>query len=394
MTSPAPSPDDGPRLRLAYLDGLRALAALWVVFDHAWFYWFGQRAFPGWRGLVHNWMLYGHLAVDVFIVLSGFCLILPVARGGAIKGGAVGFFARRARRILPPFYAALVLSGLLHWVGRLEGHHGEPTTVAGALVNGLLLQDLFPAMNSQFNLPFWSVAVEWKIYFLFPLLVGILRRAGVPALLAVAALLAAAYTVLLHGVFPGMTLELTCPWYLFLFGMGVGAGWVSTRPHCPRALVAGAAGVALPVALVLLWRGPILSGDAHRFIALLPWTDAAIGALVSCALILLATASPGTAAGQMRGALAARPLVFCGTFAYSLYLCHFPLLGTSLRLLAPHLSRLPALAQFWAYALVSLPFVLLASYLFFLLFERPFLNTRKRETMAETAQDAALAPAP
>ena len=62
-------------------------------------------------GLLTNWLLYGHLAVDVFIVLSGFCLMLPVARsGGALADGARGFFVRRARRILPPYFAAFTIS--------------------------------------------------------------------------------------------------------------------------------------------------------------------------------------------------------------------------------------------------------------------------------------------
>lgn len=395
MASPIRPAGDGPRLRLGYLDGLRALAALWVVLDHAWFYWFTtQPVFAGWRGMVNNWILYGHLAVDVFIVLSGFCLTLPVARGGALKGGARGFFARRARRILPPFYASLVLCGLLHWLGRTAGHDGPPPTAWGTLANALLLQDLFPAVNSQFNLPFWSVAVEWKIYFLFPLLLWTLRLAGISALLAAAALLAVAYTLLLRAVFPGMTLELTCPWYVFLFGMGVSAGWAASRPDVSRRLVPWTAGAALLGAVFQFSHFPLLSGDARRFIAHLPWTDVAVGALASCLLILLAAAAPGTWADRARGALSARPLVICGTFAYSIYLCHFPLLGTTHRLLAPHLGGLSPLMQFWAYALVSLPCVLAASYLFFLLFERPFLNTHKHEPPAETARDAALAPAP
>ncbi len=34
---------------------------------------------PGLHGLLFNWLNYGHLAVDGFTVLSGFCLIIPVA---------------------------------------------------------------------------------------------------------------------------------------------------------------------------------------------------------------------------------------------------------------------------------------------------------------------------
>jgi hypothetical protein len=43
---------------------------------------------------------------------------------------------------------------------------------------------------------------------------------------------------------------------------------------------------------------------------------------------------------------------------------------------------------------IGLPLILGISYLFFLAVERPFLNTKKHETLAETARDAALSPAP
>ena len=102
------------RAHLDHLDGVRGLAALFVVLHHAWLLTadhFPIAAETGLLGLLTNWLLYGHLAVDVFIVLSGFCLILPVARsGGALAGGAAGFYRRRARRILPPYFAALTIS--------------------------------------------------------------------------------------------------------------------------------------------------------------------------------------------------------------------------------------------------------------------------------------------
>ncbi len=69
------------RQRLAGLDGLRGLAALYVVVNHVFL-----RAFPGypvdhapfWAG----WFIYGRFAVVVFIVLSGFSLALSPARHG------------------------------------------------------------------------------------------------------------------------------------------------------------------------------------------------------------------------------------------------------------------------------------------------------------------------
>ncbi|WP_410959855.1 acyltransferase family protein, partial [Salmonella sp. SAL4356] len=56
----------------------------------------------------------GHLAVSIFIVISGFCLALPVvAAGDRMRDGSLNFFKRRARRILPPYYGALAFSLLL-----------------------------------------------------------------------------------------------------------------------------------------------------------------------------------------------------------------------------------------------------------------------------------------
>ena len=70
-----------PPQRLAGLDGVRGLAALFVVVNHVFL-----RAFPGypvdrapfWAG----WFIYGRFAVVVFIVLSGFSLALSPARHG------------------------------------------------------------------------------------------------------------------------------------------------------------------------------------------------------------------------------------------------------------------------------------------------------------------------
>ena len=105
------------RLHLAYIDGMRAVAALVVVLNHtyaqAWCAFYDQFPPPELAFLTYS-LAVGHLAVSVFIVISGFCLFLPVTRnGGLLKGGTALFFQRRARRILPPYYAAVAISLLL-----------------------------------------------------------------------------------------------------------------------------------------------------------------------------------------------------------------------------------------------------------------------------------------
>jgi len=96
---------DAPPRRLAGLDGVRGLAALFVVVNHVFL-----RAFPGYpvdrAPFWAAWFIYGRFAVVVFIVLSGFSLALSPARQGWRLDGVSRFARRRARRILPPYWAA------------------------------------------------------------------------------------------------------------------------------------------------------------------------------------------------------------------------------------------------------------------------------------------------
>src|SRR5438128_290286 len=85
---------------LAYLDGARGCAALFVVLTHV--LGFYTDHVEGVIGFFLNPFLYGHFAVDLFIVLSGFCLALSAGRLGRVED-LVPYLRKRARRILPPF---------------------------------------------------------------------------------------------------------------------------------------------------------------------------------------------------------------------------------------------------------------------------------------------------
>src|SRR3954470_9567348 len=122
------------RPRLAGLDGVRGLAALFVVVHHVFL-----RAFPGypvdrapfWAG----WLIYGRFAVVVFIVLSGFSLALLPARRGWRLDGISRFARRRALRILPAYYAALAFSLAVAWLVVRPPGEGLPGAKS-VVVNG------------------------------------------------------------------------------------------------------------------------------------------------------------------------------------------------------------------------------------------------------------------
>src|SRR5579871_2999498 len=111
-------PPESPPDRLPFLDGLRGLAAAYVVLHHAALE-VPAVGLPRTAALVHGLFRHGHYAVAVFIVLSGFCLMRPVLRNPShgLPGGFLAYVGRRARRILPAYYAALgVCWMLIAWV--------------------------------------------------------------------------------------------------------------------------------------------------------------------------------------------------------------------------------------------------------------------------------------
>ncbi len=352
-----------------YLDGIRALAALWVVLSHLWIIPCGLHARDTWLGRLTNWTLYSHFAVDIFIVLSGFCLMLPVVRDGELRGGAWGFYGRRAWRLLPPYYAALALS-----VGALLGRQalrGMPlrVDVSALWTNLLLMQDLKPAGNI-FNGPLWSIAVEARIYLLFPLLLWVLWRWGKRGVLLAAGLLGGAATVLLQRFHPEMALA--CPWYLGVFALGLCAGALSgersrlgNRQRCGLMVFLCLAGVA-----ALVHAHPVTARSGADFGAWLPVTDTVAGIGIAAAL-LLGSWAPGGAPW-----LSWRPLTTVGKFAYSIYLVHLPCLLVVNTLFSVYFPQFrQPLTHFYALAL-ALPPTLGLCYLFHLAFERPFLRKR------------------
>src|SRR4051794_38690246 len=159
--------------KLPGLEGIRGIAALYVVLHHCYllcFPGFPANTGPRWTG----WLLYGHFAVVIFIVLSGFSLAISPARNDWQLGSGLGFAQRRAWRVLPPYWAALVISLIISSFVPQPGA-GAPSG-RSVWVYGLLLQDIVGAPSP--NGAMWSIAVEAQLYALLPFLLLMLRRAG------------------------------------------------------------------------------------------------------------------------------------------------------------------------------------------------------------------------
>ena len=217
------------RNHLRFLDGLRGLAALYVAINHALLQILLNYPAAQMSGSFHHattWLTFGRMSVDIFIVLSGFCLMIPVVRGdGFLRGGLLSFVKRRARRILPPYYAAIALSlalialvpGLSHpanavWLQALPAF--TPPVILSHL---FLVHNLSEGWMDKIDYPAWSVATEWQIYFLFALLLlPIWRRLGAFAAVAAAFALGFVLHVAFHHALDGASFQ-----FIGLFALGM-----------------------------------------------------------------------------------------------------------------------------------------------------------------------------
>jgi peptidoglycan/LPS O-acetylase OafA/YrhL len=367
--------------RLHYLDGVRALAALYVLAHHLWLItWqhFPQNVGPAWVG----WLIYGHLAVAVFIVVSGFSLAIePVRNEGRLRGGVRRFIRRRAWRILPTYWAALALSCLalaitheeiLGYDGTVLGH--QPVTVEGVVVHGVLLQDVIGSPTP--NGTFWSIAIEWQIYFLFPLLLWWRRRYGaVSTVVLTTVIVVASYeaAISVRALAPILNLV---PQFLALFVFGMIAAEVIQRSARRSLLLAGAGLGAVTVIGYLQWAG---SAEAitHLF-----WLDLAVGGCT--ALLLAALALPERS--RMRDVLGGRVLRGTGRFSYSIYLMHAPLLAVVWRFVVVPMDLRPT-AAFVVFACVGAPIAVGGSWLFSRVFEEPFVRHRGFAALSAAVRD-------
>ena len=326
MPSPLAEPPAAPRLD--HLDGLRGIAALYVVWFHAGVC-FLKTPLPAWARAASRLLAFGHEAVAIFIVLSGYCLMLPAARAGdgRLAHGVRGYFARRAWRILPPYYAALLGSlAVIALVPALRGQaptgtiwdDTHPALAAGPVLSHLLLvHNFFPAWVFRINGPLWSVATEWQIYFFLPfLLLPLWRRRG--PLVTVAAAFALGYLPLV--VAPAVAYAVV-PWYLGLFALGMvaaGIGWAPRPPARRLRQVIPWGRLALLLVAICVVGGLVLAKLWFRW---KPVTDVLVGLTTAALLVHCDTG------GRVARLLSSPPLVGLGHFSYSLYLTHLPVVA-------------------------------------------------------------------
>lgn len=395
------SPEVEP-LRVGFLDGMRGLAALFVVLAHALAFNIPESASAAGgvfsTGGVVDRALYqmvdaaiivSRYAVVTFIVLSGCSLMLPVARSqeGNLPGGLRNYAMRRARRILPPYYATLIISLVLLAVVPGMNDPGlwgavpafEPDVL---LSHVLLIHNWSPDWAYRINPPLWTIPIEWQIYVLFPiLLLPVWRRFGELVTVVIGFAIGLA---LYFGLGPDRLVQ-SAPWFLGLFALGMTAASLAYRHERRKqwrgvwlpGVVAGLLALFVIVAVAMRLAG-VEFGPAG-------WvTDIIFGSAVAVFIVHLGRVGRS---GRLRSPalrnLEREPIVALGWFSYSLYLMHAPIV--MLAALGARALELPA----WTY-IPSVPvgviLALIGTYLFHRVFERPFMPRHLRRRAEALAQ--------
>jgi peptidoglycan/LPS O-acetylase OafA/YrhL len=268
-------PTVAPSRRLDFLDALRGLAALAVVMYH---FTDDPAARPGGAlaSPVTAVTQYGHAAVYIFFVLSGFILPWSMDRAKYQWSQCGKFLSRRLLRLWPPCALVLILMayhkhGFAEWQALWNELWPQLTYTSGILEKPRYLEI------------FWTLELEMQYYLLIALIFPLLVHRHTWASRVAMAVLCAAPHFSDHRQW--------LPHYLGFFAMGTAIFlWKSGRCHwCEMAC----------------WLLLALLGSQRDY----SWLNLGSG-LLAVAIIL---AEPP----------AGRLLVALGNISYSLYLTHF-----------------------------------------------------------------------
>ncbi len=376
------------------VEGLRGCAALYVMFHHIMVQEFDKHVIG--RTIAEKALVFaldfGHFAVNIFIVISGYCLMLPLLSNSLqLKGGWQKFYRRRFNRIIPTYMIALLISTFLAStvISKKTNTHWDlviPVTTTDIITHIFLLQDLFLETIDKINHALWSISVEFRIYLFFPILIFIWRKKG-PLLVLTLAVAISFIALLLRkyvhingftnspqpGIYP----------YMLLFFFGMCAAWIG------RAYSLSVRRFISPLTIIsflILIACCIQATHPERIPASGNLIDVLVG--ISAGIWLLVIESNNLSGRRQRSIfryLTSPVFITLGTFAYSIYLIHAPLVQLIWQY-AVHPLHLNVLNSTLTMLIAGTPVILSFCYLFFILFERPFINKRKTKIHQEEQQ--------
>jgi len=386
--------------RLAYLDGIRAVAILEVVYRHVWDKLGPPEIFiPTIFGTfaTHEAIYNLQFGINLFFVLSAFLLSQIWLRAWYTDAPKPDYFyhlGSRFLRILPAYYLAVLLSIAIVFRNNLGQildifHHYS----FQLLTMLTLTHTLFPTTTWAFDNPvLWTLTITAIFYLLLPLLV--LATAGKRwyIFLPVAFLVSIGWYVLsvkfapsLEATFassgivptvePEKYLARQFPAYLFDFTTGITLANMYVRKKLEVSQDAVAEWPVRPT--LSSWFAPIgliiLAG-----VGLAPDRGTLLRELLHIPMtlawgLILASVLFGRSS-VLRTLLSWKPLRIIGIISYSVYLCHWPILRWVFGLaIMQTLSYQQLLISGFTIVVI---FIITCGMVLYVLIERPFLKAK------------------
>jgi peptidoglycan/LPS O-acetylase OafA/YrhL len=296
--------------QITELQSLRGIAAATVMIGHCLISYGPSALLIGLSELLN-----GRAAVAVFFVLSGYVLTCSLQRGRFDRDAILGFYVRRGFRLYPAIWVAsafgLAYLFALHWQ--------IPPDRAGPLIQQSFRADRFDTLHivtsiagmTTFIIPqLWTIFIEIVASIAMPgiAFVALYRRQWFPCVLGVALL--ASLTI------PNTYYHVT----LYLIDFVVGAG-LAIPGLAMRLFQNAPARFLVSIGLVML--------ACTRFLPLDYWGPTAnLLELAAATLIIGALIGANEKVYLFRS----RVLRFLGDISYSLYLLHFVVLCTVVKL--------------------------------------------------------------
>ena len=353
--------------RLAFIDFLRGFACLWVIGTHAHAGWTNVYRPAGSDNILQSafiWFLgLGGKGVDLFIVISGFCLTYPLI---TVTDGSIvfkdldlkRFLIRRGQRILPVYYTVLILCTIALSFGiTFAPFQGLRDVIPYAF----LVQNWIPSYHARINGTLWSVAMEAQLYLTLPLILLLIKNLPYRIVLSSFVILSAVIGILSKSVhltsFVNPLAHTAMPVHFGEFILGIIAAITVRQGKSIQtsALVAVALACTCVGGLGHISKGGAIIGG-------LGYT--AWGITFCIVIILLSKVRNEVWESNLGTRLVSR----VGLISYSMYAIHFPIM----LILERYKNVLGAhpLQQLSAFMLIGFPSVLLASLVLFHLVEK------------------------
>ena len=401
------SASDRPSSRIPALDGIRGLAILGVVAMHllliAGSPW---GASTGARGTI-TWALLGNV-IDIFFVVSGFLIFIPMVRRGGL-GGLGDYAVARLARIVPGYWFCLaVLFVLTTWFPTspfiVSPSLGDVAIHMSALQMPARMLDPSLSMGFGIDGALWMISIIVGFYLVLPLLARPYLRHPVAGLVIAAAItllwkeailhLGGLFEALSNGSSPASDIPLIAvdqlPGWAFSFALGMTAAWAYESFPSERMRAVGLSRwfVAAAVAAYVLssWRyGDLAAASPDASAGSSSRLHPLVSLVSSCsraALIAIVVLGPL----WLRRPFESRGPRKLSELSFGLYLIHLPVAIYVGYLLDPSRDGSALAVLVWFATVV--PISLAYSQLSLSLVERPVLRRVRRRQ----ARDAAASP--